>query len=61
MLQDSGQADDNIEIQITPPMVESGIAALREFHFGESEARIVEAIYLAMALEAPIMATLQPL
>ena len=38
-------------IEITSAMVEAGIQAMRDFHFGESEAKIVEAIYLAMALE----------
>lgn len=36
---------------ITPQMIEAGIARWREFHFGQSEAEIVEAIYLAMAIE----------
>ncbi len=40
------------EIEITPQMIAAGVDAFRSHHFGEPEARIVEAIFLAMAIEA---------
>jgi hypothetical protein len=39
------------EIEITPAMIDAGVRRLRDFHFGEPEDRIVEAVYLAMAIE----------
>lgn len=39
------------EIEITEAMIEAGVQRLRDFCFGEPVNRIVEAVYLAMAIE----------
>ena len=39
------------EIEITPKMIEAGVTEWRECRYGDSGARVVEAIYLAMEIE----------
>lgn len=36
---------------MTPGMIRAGVDRLRDFHFGQDEADIVEAIYLIMEIE----------
>ena len=38
-------------IEITEEMIEAGVAALRDFHIGQDEGEIVQAVFLAMAIE----------
>ena len=53
----SGQAGKcDVEIEITPEMIEAGVSRLGEFCFGQPQEEIVEALYLAMEIERRFMA-----
>lgn len=51
MTDDQRQRPARNEIEITSQMIEAGVYALRTFHFGQAEAEIVEAVFIAMMAE----------
>ena len=47
---------NDTEIEITPTMIEAGVAELRRHHFGEPPEEVLRDVFLMMALESKLFA-----